>query len=118
MLRLAVWRPRCIAVWLTSMWHLTDVYTVIKDPFDKAQIRRMESKQGQKSGSSWYKYKALQKHTCNRANWQYPRDSACHFKEAAIKLKCEEARRDDTLLEKQNRRQKQKLVGDRIIFKC
>jgi len=101
-----------IAVWLTSMWHLTDVYTVIEDPFDKAQIEAY-GEQGQKSGASWYK--ALQKHTCNRANWQYPHDSACHFKEAAIRLKCEEACRDDTLLEKQNRRQKR--VGDRIIFK-
>ena len=57
---------------------------------------------------------ALQEHTGNRAQWQYPHDSYAHFLEGALEHGAAD-RNDDSILEKGNRRKKR--YGDRNVFR-
>ena len=69
-----------VDIWVTSSRFQAHVY---KDFNDRSIAEReAHGSAGQVKGGRWRD--ALNRHTGNNANWAYPHDAACHYKEDIV----------------------------------
>ena len=101
-----------LKVWLSSIKFWNAISKKVPGPqgdYDQEQLHAY-AQNGQELGRQWAL--AIQKHTDNRANWQYVHDTFAHFYEDVMQHGHPESY-DDAILESGNCRAKK---GKRILF--